>query len=103
MLIDYGYPFLLLWRRKGYPTLDINIILTEYNTYPLIGGSLHTAVFSIRTVVCGTTRQNKACSINNSGDQLVPSCSPATSYHCIPIRKLPLYSDSPGVADPGTW
>ncbi len=76
--------------------------LTEGDTSPLTGGSPHTAVFSIRTVVSGTTRQN-ICIIN-SGHQLVPSCRLNTFWHCRPIRELPLYIISVcGVAEPGTW
>ncbi len=78
--------------------------LTEGDTSPLTGGSPHTAVFSIRTVVCGTTRQNTWKT--SSTHQLVPSCRLNTFWHCRPIRELPLYISSGsvrGVADPGTW
>ncbi len=78
--------------------------LTEGDTSPLTGASPHTAVFSIRTVVCGTTRQNK--SIRKSGCQLVPSCNVSSCWHCSPIRELPHYISSGifrGVAGPGTW
>ncbi len=76
--------------------------LTEGDTSPLIGGSHHTAVFSIRTVVCGTTRQNAWST--NSGDQFVPSYRLNTCWHCSPIRELPHYIINVcGVADPGTW
>ena len=59
--------------------------LTEGDTSPLIGGSPHTAVFSIRTVVCGTTIQNNACR-RTSSIQLVPSCrvTPISCWHCSP-------------------
>ncbi len=81
--------------------------LTEGDTSPLIGASHHTAVFSIRTVVCGTTIQKNSF-ISTSSIQLVPSCSPRhkNCWHCSPIRELPLYvyiSRARGVADPGTW
>ncbi len=79
--------------------------LTEGDTSPLIGGSHHTAVFSIRTVVCGTTIQKNAYT-STSSIQLVPSCRvrPNSCWHCSPIRELPLYIiNVRGVADPGTW
>ncbi len=76
--------------------------LTEGDTSPLIVGSPHTAVFSIRTVVCGTTRQNAWSTI--SSDQLVPSYRLITCWHCSPIRELPHYiTNVCVVADPGTW
>ncbi len=78
--------------------------LTEGDTSPLIGagGSHHTAVFSIRTVVCGTTRQNTWKT--SSTHQLVPSCRLSTFWHCSPIRELPHYIITVwGEADPGTW
>ncbi len=84
----------------------IKVILTEGDTQPLCNvSSHHTAVFSIRTVVCGTTRQSNA-STKNSGDQLISSCNRATCWHCSPTRELPLYTtrvNGAGVADPGTW
>ncbi len=80
--------------------------LTEGDTSPLIGGSHHTAVFSIRTVVCGTTIQKNAYT-STSSIQLVPSCRarPSNScWHCSRTRELPLYIINVcGVADPGTW
>ena len=39
--------------------MQYSLPLTEGDTSPLIGGSYHTAVFSIRTVVCGTTIQSR--------------------------------------------
>ncbi len=64
------------------------IILTEGDTSSLIGNNPHTAVFSIRTVPCGSTRQRKT-STNSSGEQFGLNCNPLLGFQCNTIRVLP--------------
>ncbi len=64
-----------------------------------------TAVFSIRTEVCGTTMQsNGNQSRNTTDEQFVPNCIPAENWgYGTTIREQPPHSISiVGVAIPGT-
>ncbi len=67
----------------------------------------HTAVFSIRTEVCGTAMQNSGTRTTNTTDeQFVPNCNyNLTDYgHVTTIREQPLHINrAVVVAIPGWW
>ena len=62
-------------------------------------------MFSIRTEVCGTTKQSNGNSINTSDEQFVITSIPVGNYgHVTPTRELPHYTTRVvGVAQPGWW
>ncbi len=65
----------------------------------------HTAVFSSRTEVCGTTMQNNGSISNTTDEQFVINCIPAVNYgHVTQIREQPLHTTRVvGVAIQAWW